>query len=275
MRRRPVPRARGFSLVELLTALAILMIVCGVAFEMLTLAMKRYHADSQLLNTFQEARFGLDQMVRDINDAGYPPRNEIQSGTTPSPNKYAATAFAWGPSGTYPNSPCTIGTPSCSTPNGYDLIVETELNPNNPPPHVVQWVRYKLIGTTLYRGVLDKSNSPTADPDGLTSGFDVLVPYVQNVMNNAPADQIAAIQTAYSNTNIFPGGQPVPIFKYICESADHPRDCTDTLASTNDPTHVVSVIITLIVQAPTTDIQTGRPLVVQLKGQGRRVNPDY
>jgi len=272
MKGRSVSRARGFSLVELLTALAILMIVCGVAFEMLTLAMKRYHADSQLLNSFQEARFGMDQMVRDINDAGYPPRNQYMSSVSPPASSYASTPFAWGPAGTYPSSPCIIGT-SCSTPNGYDIIIETDIDPQNH--NGVEWVRYKLIGTTLYRGYISKVNSSPADPDGLTSGFDVLVPYVQNVMNNPSAAELAALQAVYPS--MYPGSQPVPIFQYICESTPQPQDCTATSPppSTNDPTHVVSVIITLIVQAPTADLHTGRPLVVQLKGQGRRVNPDY
>ncbi|MBS1840290.1 MAG: prepilin-type N-terminal cleavage/methylation domain-containing protein [Acidobacteria bacterium] len=270
MKNRSASRARGFSLVELLTALAILMIVCGVAFEMLTQAMQRYHTDSQLLNSFQEARFGMDQMVRDINDAGYPPRNEYMSSVSPPVNSYASTPFAWGPSGTYPGSPCIIGT-NCTAPNGYDIIIETDIDPQNH--NGVEWVRYKLIGTTLYRGSISKANFSPSDPDGLTSGFDVLVPYVQNVMNNPSAAELAAIQAVYPL--MYPGGNPVPVFQYFCESADHPRDCTDPLASTNDPKHVVSVIITLIVQAPTGDLNTGRPLVVQLKGQGRRVNPDY
>jgi prepilin-type N-terminal cleavage/methylation domain-containing protein len=272
MKRSSATRARGFSLVELLTALAILMIVCGVAFEMLTLTMKRYHADSQLLNSFQEARFGMDQMVRDINDAGYPPRNQFMASTSPPVNSYAATPFAWGPSGAYPNSPCIIGT-SCSTPNGYDIIIETDIDPQNH--NGVEWVRYKLINTTLFRGYVSKVNASPSDPDGLTSGPDVLVPYVQNVMNNPPAAQLAALQAVYPS--MYPGSQPVPIFQYFCESTPQPQDCTSTSPppSTNDPTHVVSVTITLIVQAPTSDMQTGHPLVVQLKGQGRRVNPDY
>lgn len=263
-------RKRGFSLIELVMALAIFLIVCAVAFEMLMTAMKRYHDDSQLLNTFQEARFGLDQMVRDINDAGFPPRNQFQSNVTPDVDLYAATAIAWG-GGSYPTTPCIIGT-TCAVPGGYDVIVETIINPNNPPPHVVQWVRYKLVGTTLYRGVVDKSNAPGADPDVLTSGADVLVPYVQNVMNNPPAAQLAALQTTYPA--MYPGGNPVPMFQYFCESLPQPRDCTDPAASTNDPTHVVSVVITLVVQAPTTEMQTGVPRLVQLKGQGRPLNPD-
>lgn len=267
MSRRFKSREEGFSLVELMVALAIFLVVCGVAFEMLTTAMKRYHDDSQLLNTFQEARFGLDQMVRDVNDAGFPPRSEFQGNVTPSVTLYASSAIAW-PAPSYPNTPCIIGT-NCSTPGGYDIIVETVINPDNPPPHAVQWVRYQLQGTTLYRGVVDKN---TGDPDASTSGSSVLVPYVQNVMNNPPAAQLAALQAVYPA--MYPGGNPVPIFRYFCESVPQPRDCTDPAASTNDPTHVVAVSITLIVQAPTTEMQTGVPRLVQLKGQGRPLNPD-
>ncbi|HLK05530.1 MAG TPA: prepilin-type N-terminal cleavage/methylation domain-containing protein [Candidatus Acidoferrum sp.] len=272
--KRRASRRNGFSLIELMTALAILVLVCGVAFELLFMSMKKYHSDSQLLNTFQEARFGLDQMVRDINDSGYPPRNQTQGNVTPMPETYAVTPFAWGPSGTYPNSPCAIGS-NCTTPNGYDLIVETDIDPQNK--NYVEWVRYKLIGTTLYRGVITKSNSTTSDPDGLTSGFDVLVPYVQNVMNKPPAAQLATLQAAHPT--MYPGGNPVPIFQYFCESTPQPVKCDGTGVGPpptySDPKHVVAVIITLIVQSPASDMQTGQPLVVQLQGEGRRVNPDY
>jgi prepilin-type N-terminal cleavage/methylation domain-containing protein len=271
MSNRRDARARGFSLIELMVTLAILMIVCGVAFEMLTLAMKRYQADSQLLNTFQEARFGLDQMVRDINDAGYPPRNEFESSTSPQPSKYAVTPFAWG-GNSYPLTPCSIGV-TCSVPNGFDIIIETDIDPQNN--NGVEWVRYKLIGTTLYRGVYSKSNIVQPDPVVLIDASTVMVPYVQNVMNNPAAGQMAALQAVYPS--MYPSGNPVPVFQYFCESTPQPIDCTSTSPppSTNDPTHVVAVGITLIVQAPTNDMQTGHLLVVQLKGLGRRVNPDY
>lgn len=267
-RRKPI-RVRGFSLIELMTALAILLIVCGVAFELLTVSMKKYHSDSQLLNTFQEARFGLDQIVRDINDSGFPPRIAIQPSNSPPPpfQRFAAAPFAWGPLGTYPNSPCAIGT-TCTTPNGYDMIIETDIDPQNQQG-IVEWVRYQLNGTTLYRGVVAKSNNPAGDPEGITSG--TLVPYVQNVMNNPPAAQLATLQAQYPA--MFPSG-PVPVFEYYCESTPQPKKCTDPTASTDDPTHVVAVTVTLIVQAPTADMTTGRLQLVQLQGEGRRLNPD-
>lgn len=274
MKRRA--RENGFSLIELMVTLAILVVVVGIAFELLLTTMKNYQSDSQLLNSFQEARFGMDQMIRDINDAGFPPRNQIQSNMAPLPMTYASTAFAWAPT-TYPTNPCTLGIGgSCTIPGDYDVIIETDIDPENQSnTNYVEWVRYKLIGTTLYRGVVEKLNTTTADPDGATSG--ALVPYVQNVMNNPPAAQLAALQAAYPA--MFPGGNPVPIFKYICESTPQPTFCDGSgptgTPSYTDPKHVVGVIVTLIVQTPTANLQTGRLRVVELKGEGRRVNPDY
>ena len=282
MTQRPVSRAAGFTLIELMTAMSIFLIICGIAFGMLTLSMKRYQSESQLLNTFQEGRFGLDQMVRDIDEAGYPPRNQFAAiynpPTDPPSDRYAVAAFAWGPPGTYPTIPCQIGGgggTGCSTPNQDDLIVETDIDPK---PYLagnndVEWVRYKLVGTTLFRGVVTKPSSGTLDPENATQL--ALVPYVENVMNNPPADQLASLQAAYPS--MFPGGVPVPLFRYFCEAAPQPVDCTSgspTLVA-NDPAHVVSIVITLIVKAPFPDLQTGRPLAVQLKGLGRRLNPDY
>jgi hypothetical protein len=91
-------------------------------------------------------------------------------------------------------------------------------------------------------------------------------------MNNPSAAQLTALQAVYPA--MYPGGNPVPMFQYFCESAGQPRLCTDAASSTHDPTHVVAVVITLIVQAPTIEMQTGVPRLVQLKGQGRPINPD-
>jgi len=64
---------RGFTLIEMLAALGIFLLVTGAAFTLLTSSQQRYQTESQVLNSFQEARLALDQMVRDINDAGFPP----------------------------------------------------------------------------------------------------------------------------------------------------------------------------------------------------------
>ena len=57
----------GFSLIEMMIAAVIFILLCGAAFALLSLAQQRYQTESQVLNSFQEARFGLDEMVRDVN----------------------------------------------------------------------------------------------------------------------------------------------------------------------------------------------------------------
>lgn len=266
MTRRRRSTSSGFSLVELLTALAIFLIICAVAFTLLTSAMKRYQSESQNLNTFQEARFGLDQMVRDINDSGYPPENQFE--VLPSdPDEYASTPVAWSP-GYSTSAPCQIGV-TCITPGDFDVILETKVDPLNASA-TVQWIRYQLQGNTLYRAVVNKDSS--GDPDGTTSAQ--LVPYVQNVVNN-DTSQIAQFQALYPS--MFPGGNPVPIFTYFCDvsggSGSAPVTCS-AAGGDNSPENVRSVSITLIVMTPFADAQTGQPRLMELRAQGRRINPN-
>ena len=263
MRRAPaIRRQEGFSLLELLIASAIFILLCGAAFGLLTVAQQRYQTESQVLNSFQEARFGMDQMVRDVNDSGYPSRGLFSVIPPPSQaNLYAATPVAWMPN--YPAIPCTLGG-NCATPGNFDLIIETNVDPQND--NVVDWVRYQLQNTTLFRAIVNKD--PASDPDTATSSS--LVPYVQNVMNNATAGQIAQFTASYPA--MFPGGLAVPIFSYTCDTPFGPKLCTDpAAASYNSPLNILDVEITLIVMAPTPDVQTGQPRLVELRGRGHRL----
>jgi prepilin-type N-terminal cleavage/methylation domain-containing protein len=274
-------RQRGFTLIELLTALGIFLLITGAAFTLLSSSQQRYQTESQVLTAFQEARLGLDQMVRDINDAGFPPPTFVNGNST----KVTSTPFAWSPQ--YPNKTCLIGTAgsgTCTTatdfaPGDFDLIIETEPNPLDPacsPNCPVQWIRYQLggpNGTTLMRGVANKA--PNADPDGSTSG--VLVPFVQNVVNNVCPQQLPNCHSAYPI--VFSGGKPVPIFQYTCDTPSAPQFPLPLCASPqagpdNSPANIRDVIITLIVAAPLPDATTGRPRLVQLEGRGRRINPN-
>src|SRR5262250_295195 len=92
----PKKPQRGFTLVELLVALGIFLLIAGAAFTLLSNSQQRYQTESQVLTSFQEARLGLDQMVRDINDAGFPPPSYLASGNGGNLNDYLANApFAW------------------------------------------------------------------------------------------------------------------------------------------------------------------------------------
>ena len=262
MRRPPgQARQRGFTLIELLTALGIFLVVCGAAFTLLGSSQQRYQTESQVLTSFQEARLALDQIVRDVNDAGYPPPS-FSDGV---PAHFASTPFAWSPNYTVP-TPCAIGI-NCISPNDTDIIIET--NPNPLDANQVKWIRYQLQGTTLMRGVADRQTSH--DPAVDTAGN--LAPLVQNVVNNSSPAQIAQYQLSYPG--MFPGGNPVPIFSYTCDTptAPQPPPCPSAGAD-NTPANIRDVTVTLIVAAPVPDATTGQPRLVQLVGRGRRINPN-
>ena len=257
---------RGFTLIELLTALGIFLLVCGAAFTLLGTSQQRYQTDTQVLNSFQEARLGLDQIVRDVNDSGYPPpsfNDGVHTNFTDSP-------FAWStgyPTNANPTgTPCTIGG-NCITPGDFDLIIETKINSQDPG---VSWVRYQLQGTTLVRGTAPKTWNQ--DPDTYTTNIGQFAPFVQNVVNNAPTAQMIA---AYPG--MFPGGNPVPIFSYTCDTPTAPQTAPPACPAAgpdNSPRNIRDVVVTLIVAAPLPDATSGQPRLVQLSGRGRRVNPN-
>jgi prepilin-type N-terminal cleavage/methylation domain-containing protein len=269
-------RQTGFTLIELMVALGIFLVISAVAFSLLGISQQRYQTESQVTNSFQDARLALDEIVRDVNAAGFPPANQFS--TLPANAQlYAGTPFAWSPG--YPATPCLIGTAgggTCTTASGgsspgdFDLIVETNINPQDANS-TVQWIRYQLQGTTLYRGMVQKA--AVGDPDAVTSAAGVMAPYIQNVMNNASAGQIAQFQTFYPS--MFPGGAAVPIFSYICDTPGGPQACPGA-AGSNAPANIRDVAVTLIVMAPSADAQAGgRPLLVQLNGRARRINPNF
>ena len=264
----------GFTLIEMLASLGIFLLVTGAAFSLLTSSQQRYRTESEVLTSFQEARLGLDQMVRDIDDAGFPP----PTFATFDPTKVTTAPFGWSPNYTIP-ARCQIGTGgTCITPTDFDIIIETEPNPNDlacAPNCSVQWIRYQLQGTTLMRGIAPKQISH--DPDVDTSAAGVLVPFVQNVVNNSPALQIGQFQLDATYPAIFPGGPPVPIFQYTCDTPSAPQNQPQPclLAGADDaPANIRDVAITLIVAAPLPDSTTGQPRLVQLEGRGRRMNPN-
>jgi prepilin-type N-terminal cleavage/methylation domain-containing protein len=264
-RAHPKRREQGFSLIEMMIAAVIFILLCGAAFALLSLAQQRYQTESQVLNSFQEARFGLDEIVRDVNGSGYPPQNQFAiMPTLPSPNSYAITPVAW--STGYPSTPCQIGTAgggTCTTPADFDLIIERDVDPWRHDG--VEWTRYQLNNNILSRSQTYKVTG--ADPDATTALS--FVPYVQNVMNNASPAQIAQFRTAYPS--MFPGGNPVPIFSYTCYSLGAPQPCP-LAGSYNSPINVTDVEITLIVMAPTQDAQTGVPRLIELHGRGHSLN---
>ena len=259
MNRTNATRAHGFSLLELLVSTAIFITLSGAIFGLLVMAQQRYHNETEVLDAFQQASLAMDQMIRDVHTAGYPPLNSMNSAVACANLAQVAWPFGYSPNyPEYPTNPCpalqgvacTVGG-TCETPTAWDLIVEENVG------NGVQWIRYQLNGTTLLRGVANKVVG--ANPATVTAPF--LVPYVDNVMNNAPAAQMALIRVAYPG--MFPGNTPAPLFTYSY----------DTGAPIQPPS-IREVNINLIVESPSRDPKTGQVRVVTLTGQARRINPN-
>jgi len=236
----------------------------------------------------------LDQMVRDINDAGFPPPTYLASGNGGNLNNYLANApFAWSAGAGYWTKPCQIGTGgggSCftttdATPGDFDIIIETEPNPLDPsctPGCSVQWIRYQLAGpngTTLMRAMAPKAAG--TDPDAAFTNQYAPAPFVENVVNNCASllnqsPPPAVCQLTAANPAV---ANPVPIFQYTCDTPSAPQFplpfCASPLAGPdNSPANIRDVIITLIVAAPLPDATSGQARLVQLSGRGRRINPN-
>ena len=60
----------GFTLLEMLVSVGVFVLISGAMFQLLNSTQKKSQSESQLRDTFEEARLGIDQIVRDVNDAG-------------------------------------------------------------------------------------------------------------------------------------------------------------------------------------------------------------
>jgi prepilin-type N-terminal cleavage/methylation domain-containing protein len=241
-----VASAEGFSLLELLVASVIFLIVMGTAFTLLNVAVMRHRSEQEFLDVFQNARAGVDQMERDIHQAGYP--SPYSFAGTPTDPLTAPTAlqqhFAI-PFVGRPTQTCQVGL-SCTIPSGFDLLLEADINPENPlNPGQVQWIEYRLVPdgsgvtSTLMRKVAPKT--PGADPTLVGTW----APFVENVLNDP--------------TSVDPNQG---IFNYQC---DPPAPCT--------PAKISQVNISLRVRSPRPDLQTRGIRDITLRATVRRVNP--
>jgi type II secretory pathway pseudopilin PulG len=233
--KNPIKGRDGFSLVELLFATFLFTIIAGSVFSLLLSSQIRYKNESYLTSAFQQANVAIDQITRDVHSAGYPPKSLLDSSTSANFPDKMALPFAWSPS--YPIASCKVDI-DCSVPGPYDLILEADLGGVGALSGV-QWIRYKLDGTTLLRATAPKQkfHDPVTDTDPL------LTPYLENVMN------------------VTNGG--IPIFSYTADAGVPPPYL---------PLDIRTVNICLIVRSAQPDPQTNAFRLVTITGQAMRFN---
>src|SRR5438128_9227838 len=67
-----MPNARGFSLMETMIVLVIVLSITAAIFQVINMTTIRTATEQNKLDMFQEAREFMDQMTRDLRQAGYP-----------------------------------------------------------------------------------------------------------------------------------------------------------------------------------------------------------
>lgn len=269
-------RQQGFSLLELMVVLVIFLIVSGAVFELLNVAQLRYRAEQQFLESFQGARLGVDLMVRDIHNAGYPPPytfpGNLPLANPPTPATYPGGSTWEDPLNAHVNvqgvfalgfvgvtagavsTTCLVDTVTppgtCTLPNPWDLVIETDLDPERGDG--IEWVRYNLVRTgttsTLYRTVTTKEVGPAVSPVD-DADEQSTVPFVEDIVQDPGA--------AISATN-------PPVFTYECDPP------SSTLCLAED---IKNVIITLQVQSTRADLQTGQFRQIRIQGAASRQYP--
>jgi prepilin-type N-terminal cleavage/methylation domain-containing protein len=84
-------KQRGFTLIEMMFVLVIMSIMMAAVFQQINQVIQRSSAEQTKLDMFQEAREFMDQLSRDLHQAGYPNQNnfapnQLGSVTKPIPN---------------------------------------------------------------------------------------------------------------------------------------------------------------------------------------------
>src|SRR5258708_2049715 len=107
-------RLRGFSLIELMVVMAVMVVIMGAVFKSINLTQQKSSSETVKLDLTQQAREFMDQITRDLRSAGYPNSRNMSKGST-DPTY----------SGTCPDLSTNSLTSPCDPTNGTGLIKVT------------------------------------------------------------------------------------------------------------------------------------------------------
>ena len=169
-------RQRGFSLIELMITLIVLTIIMAAIFQQIDLVQQRSFVEQTKLDMFQEAREFMDQMQRDLHQAGYPNQRNFGTGIL--------TVSAARPSSPYSNdSRVAAGLTKVDV---GDLWFEGDVDGTG----TVSVVHYHLQSTGTGCPCLMRSHAAKISGDPLTGQstptYDVEIQNVQNGSSTNP-----------------------------------------------------------------------------------------
>jgi prepilin-type N-terminal cleavage/methylation domain-containing protein len=165
MHRKP---QAGFSMIEMLVALAITMVIMGAIFAQIIQGQQYSVAQEAKLDLFQESRQFMDQMSRDLRSSGYPNTRNFQADPT-------------SPAQDSPQE--SVGLVKLDS---GELWFESSVDGSGN----VSVVHYKLVSTGTACPCLVRSATPKVSGDPLTGQGETDETEVQNVLNGASSDPI-------------------------------------------------------------------------------------
>lgn len=241
-------KEKGFSLVEVMIAMAVMLITVAAVFQLLNTSQSRSVSTTALQDANALARESVDQMVREIRLAGYPAANSypVALGLTYLNSEYVA-------GGILTVNPYGVMFEADTSNDGLvtNFIYALHVPPGTPGAACAGLpVNANLTSPTLMRSEVPK-------PAGGGTPPPVLEPYLGDVMNctmNRPIFVFCPVSPAAA-----PAG--CPTMPQLSSSLPAPRN-----------TRIV--MINLQVQTAVRDPQTGLFQNVELFGLAQRVNPD-
>lgn len=207
---RHAQEQRGFSLIEMLIVVAVLSLVLGAIFNTVLDGMKKYRQEENRVNTTQQAREFLDQIVRDLHSAGYPGLSMFDPATIGT----GATAKN--------NSNVAVGLVAVSA---TDIWFEGDIDDSGQ----VQSIRYTLQANanghcpcTIMRGSTLKVGGTA--PSSQTVQYNT---ELQNVINSTGGASPYALDggtilsgTAVSNDTLYASYKTVPVFSFYDQNGN-------------------------------------------------------
>ena len=247
------PGERGFSLIELLTVVAILTLVMGTVFQQIITVQKRYRAEEAKLDIAQESREFLDQMVRDLHQAGYPSARIYDTTILPNINDHRVAAgvvqFAYD-----------------------DLWIEGDVDGDGQ----VDVVEYKLVsaGGTCPCTITRRQTGKTGDGSPLSFTGSTSQTELQNVINSGGSYTISGTGPGGVSNQTLYGALAAPHIFEAYYANGSPVSPTNINSTPTLPADVRTIKITVNVLAAqkANDLQTGRRAPISLTGIARLSN---